>query len=124
METRSDRSVGVEERLADYQVYDRHGEKIGKVDNLFMDDLNDQLEYIGVRTGFFDLRSTLVPTDIVRIDDEHQLIEVFRPKDKVKDAPDFENLEEITAEFERQVRIYFGLESAETIGECRRHYGV
>ena len=124
METRSDRSVGVEERLADYQVYDRHGEKIGKVDNLFMDDLNDQLEYISVRTGFFDLRSTLVPTDIVRVDDEHQLIEVFRPKDKVKDAPDFENLEEITAEFERQVRIYFGLESAETIGECRRHYGV
>lgn len=123
METRSDRSVGVEERLADYQVYDRHGEKIGKVGDLFVDDLNDQIEYIGVRTGFFDLRSTLVPTDIVRVDDEHQLIEVLQPKDKVKDAPDFEDLEEITAEFERQVRIYFGLEGVETIGE-RRYYGM
>jgi sporulation protein YlmC with PRC-barrel domain len=123
METRSDRSVGVEERLADYQVYDRHGEKIGKVGDLFVDDLNDQLEYIGVRTGFFDLSSTLVPTDIVRVDDEHQLIEVLQPKEKVKDAPDFEDLEEITAEFERQVRIYFGLESVETIGE-RRYYGT
>ena len=123
METRSDRSIGVEERLADYQVYDRHGEKIGKVGDLFVDDLNDQLEYIGVRTGFFDSRTTLVPTDIVRVDDEHQLIEVLQPKDKVKDAPDFENLEEITAEFERQVRIYFGLESAETIGE-RRYCGT
>jgi sporulation protein YlmC with PRC-barrel domain len=123
METRSDRSVGVEERLADYQVYDQHGEKIGNVGDLFVDDLNDQLEYIGVRTGFFDLRSTLVPTDIVRVDDEHRLIEVLQPKDKVKDAPVFEGLEEITTEFERQVRMYFSLESAETIGE-RWYYGM
>src|ERR671932_2067806 len=91
METRSDRSIGVEERLADYQVYDRHGEKIGKVDDIFVDDLNDQLEYIGVKTGFFDLRSTLVPANVVWINVERQLIEVFQSKDKLKDAPNFED---------------------------------
>ena len=113
METRSDQSTESENRLEDYRVYDLHGEKIGTVGDLFVDDLNDQLEYVGVKTGFFDLRSTLVPADVVRIDIERQLIEVFQPKDKLKDAPNFEDLEEVTAEFEWQVRIYFGLESAE-----------
>ena len=102
-----------QDRLAGYRVYDLYGEKIGTVGDLFVDDLNDQLEYVGVKTGFFDLRSTLVPADVVRIDDKRQLIEVFQSKDKLKDAPNFEDLKEITAEFERQVRSYFGLESVE-----------
>jgi hypothetical protein len=117
METRSDRFARVEDGLADYQVCDRHGDKIGKVGDLFVDDLNDQLEYIGVKTGLFDLRSTLIPADVVWIDVERQLIEVFQSKDKLKDAPNFDDLEEVTAEFERQVRSYFGLESAEPTGE-------
>ena len=112
MEAPSGRFAG-EDRLADYWVYDLHGEKIGTVGDLFVDDLNDQLEYVGVKTGFFDLRSTLIPADVVWIDDERQLFEVFQPKDKLKDAPNFEDLEEVTAEFERQVRSYFGLESVE-----------
>jgi sporulation protein YlmC with PRC-barrel domain len=112
MEAPSGRFAGAEDRLAGSRVYDLHGEKIGTVGDLFVDDLNDQLEYVSVKTGFFDLRSILVPTDIVWIDDERQLIEVFQPKDKLKDAPSFEDLEEVTAEFERQVRSYFGLESA------------
>ena len=115
MEARSDRFAEAEDRLAGYRVYEQRGEKIGKVGNLFVDDLNARLEYISVKTEFFYLRSILVPADVVRIDDECQLIEVSQPKDKVKNAPSFEDLEEITAEFEREVRIYFGLESAEAI---------
>ncbi len=113
MEALSGRFAGAEDRLAGYRVYDLYGEKIGTVGDLFVDDLNDQLEYVGVKTGFFELRSTLVPADVVRIDDERQLIEVFQSKDKLKDAPNFKNLKEVTAEFERQVRSYFGLESVE-----------
>jgi sporulation protein YlmC with PRC-barrel domain len=113
MEAPSGRFAGAEDRLAGYRVCDLHGEKIGTVGDLFVDDLNDQLEYVGVKAGFFDLRSTLVPADVVRIDIERQLIEVFQSKDKLKDAPNFEDLEEVTAEFERQVRSHFGLESVE-----------
>lgn len=113
MEAPSGRFAGAEDRLAGYRVYDLYGEKIGTVGDLFVDDLNDQLEYVGVKTGFFDLRSTLIPADVVRIDVERRLIEVFQSKDKLKDAPNFKNLKEITAEFERQVRSYFGLESVE-----------
>ena len=109
MEARSERFIGAEDCLSGYRVYDLHGEKIGRIGELFVDDLNDQLEYISVETGFSDLTSTLIPADVVRIDDEQQLIEILQPNDKLKDAPNFEDLEEITSEFERKVRSYFDL---------------
>ena len=42
-EERSDRFSALEDRFADYTVYDQAGEKIGKVDDLFVDE-NDQPE--------------------------------------------------------------------------------
>lgn len=122
MEARRDRFAELEERLAGYQVCDRSGTKVGKVDDLFVDDLNDCVEYISVRTGFFGFRRTLIPADALQINDTWQLIEIFQPKDKVEDAPHFDDYGEITAEFEWQVRSYFGLESAESTIE--RYPGV
>ena len=43
-----------------YQVYDMHYEKIGKVDDLFVNE-SDRPEYIGVKMGFLGTRSTLIP---------------------------------------------------------------
>ena len=37
MEERSDRFTALEERFAGYTVYDQNYEKIGKVDDLFVD---------------------------------------------------------------------------------------
>ncbi len=47
-EERSDRFTALEERFAGYEVYDQNYEKIGKVDDLFVDE-NDNPEYIGVK---------------------------------------------------------------------------
>ena len=41
--------------FADYSVYDTYHEKIGKVDDLFVDG-NDQPRYIGVKMGFLGTR--------------------------------------------------------------------
>ena len=41
---RSDRFTAIEERFADYEVYDQAGEKVGRVDDLFVDE-SDDLEY-------------------------------------------------------------------------------
>ena len=49
-EGRSDRFTEVENRYAGYTVYDQHYEKIGEVDDLFVDE-NDQPEYLGVKMG-------------------------------------------------------------------------
>ena len=53
MEARSERFIGAEDCLSGYRVYDLHGEKIGRIGELFVDDLNDQnLSTSVLRRGF------------------------------------------------------------------------
>ncbi len=106
---RTDRFTSVEEQYAGYTVRDPNGEKIGKVDDLFVD-ANDQPEYFGVKMGFLGTSSTLIPADIATIDNERGFIEVNESKSKVKDGPAFDDDREITSEYEQQVHSYYGLE--------------
>ena len=68
MEYRSDRFTAIEDRFAGYEVYDHSGQKIGKVDDLFVDE-QDNPEYVGVKMGFLGTSSTLIPMDIVTVDE-------------------------------------------------------
>ncbi len=120
-EERSDRFTAIEDRFADYTVYDQHYEKIGKVDDLFVDE-SDQPEYIGVKMGFLGTSSTLIPMDMVRVNDERQLVEVAADKDTVKSGPTFDDDREITPEFENQVYSYYGL-SRSSGSESSGSYG-
>jgi hypothetical protein len=106
---RGDRFRELEEAYKDYTVYDQHYEKIGKVDDLFVDE-NDQPEYIGVKTGFLGSKSTLIPMEIVRVNDRRKLIEVAADRDAVKDAPSFDDDEQITPDHEDRIYGHFGLE--------------
>ncbi len=108
-EERGDRFRELEERYKDYTVYDRHYERIGKVDDLFVDE-NDRPEYIGVKTGFLGMKSTLVPMEIARVNDLRKLIEVAADKETIQQAPSFDDDEEITPEHEARIYGYFGLE--------------
>ena len=109
----SDRFPEVEERYSDYEVYDKNYQKIGKVDDLFVDE-NDQPEYIGVKMGFLGTTSTLIPVELVRVNDKRKLLEVAADKDTVKGGPTFGDDREITAEFERRVRSYYQLQTAQS----------
>jgi uncharacterized protein (TIGR02271 family) len=111
-EERSDRFTAIEDRFAGYTVYDQNYDKIGKVDDLFVDE-NDQPEYIGVKMGFLGTRSTLIPMDLARVNDERQLIEVAADKETVKDGPTFDDDREITPDFEIEVYSYFGLQRSD-----------
>jgi uncharacterized protein (TIGR02271 family) len=108
MEQRTDRFTALEEKYAGYEVYDPNGEKIGKVDDLFVDE-NDQPEYIGVKMGFLGTRSTLLPWELTTVDEQGHRIEVSQPKSTVKDGPSFDDDREITPEYENEVRSYYGL---------------
>ncbi len=120
-EERSDRFTAIEDRFADYTVYDQHYDKIGKVDDLFVDE-SDQPEYIGVKMGFLGMSSTLIPMDMVRVNDERQLVEVAADKDTVKNGPSFDDDREITPEFENQIYSYYGLDRS-TGSESTGSYG-
>src|SRR5829696_8108251 len=58
-------------------------------------------------------RSTLIPMDIARVNDERQLIEVASDKDTVKSGPSFDDDREITPDFEIEVYSYFGLQRSD-----------
>ena len=104
-----------------YQVYDRHYERIGKVDDLFLDE-SERPEYIGVRMGFLGTSSTLIPMDIVRVNDKRQLVEVEADKDTIKEGPTFGDDREITPEFEQRVLNYYQVETARVSVE-KKAYG-
>jgi sporulation protein YlmC with PRC-barrel domain len=110
-----DRLRELEEKYENYKVYDNQGQKIGKVDDLFVDE-TDREEYIGVKLGFLGMKSTLIPMEIVRVNESDRTIEVSETKDHVKDAPSFDDDEDITYEFEERIRNHFGLESLSTSG--------
>jgi hypothetical protein len=122
-EERSDRFTAIEDTFAGYTVYDQSYERIGKVDDLFVDE-NDNPEYIGVKMGFLGTRSTLIPMDMVRVNDERQLVEVAADKDTVKAGPTFDDDKDITPEFENEVYSYYGLQRAEPVTEERGAYSA
>ena len=108
--TSEERLRELEDKYEDYKVYDNRGDKIGKVDDLFVDE-TDREEYIGVKLGLLGRKSTLIPMEIVRVNEGEKAIEVSDTKDHVKDAPSFDDDEDITGEYERRIREHFGLES-------------
>ncbi len=120
-ENRSDGYTAVEDQYAGYTVVDESGAKIGKVDDLFLDE-SDQPEYFGVKMGFLGTSSTLIPADIATINNEQGFIEVSQSKDTVKDGPAFDDDREITSEYENEVRSYYGLGAVEGT-EDRGTYG-
>jgi uncharacterized protein (TIGR02271 family) len=111
-ETRTDRFTALEDRFAGYEVYDPTGSKIGKVDDLFVDE-SDQPEYIGVKIGLLGTRSTLIPWERVEVREDDGRIIASVDKDRVKDGPAFDDDKEITPEFENEVYSYYGLEHAD-----------
>jgi uncharacterized protein (TIGR02271 family) len=117
MEQRSDRFTAIEDQYAGYSVVDQSGEKIGKVDDLFVDE-SDQPEYIGVKMGFLGTRSTLIPWEAVSsTDDEGRAITVATDKATAKDGPAFDDDREITPEFENEVYSYYGLQQNDSTEE-------
>src|SRR5918996_1096554 len=112
----------VAHRFAAYTVYDQDYEKIGKVDDLFVDE-SDHPEYIGVKMGFLGTRTTLIPFEMARVNDARQVIEVASDKETVKNGPTFDDAKEITPAFENEVHSYYGLRQRVSTTEKSGTYG-
>ena len=114
--------LAYEERYADYEVYDRDGERLGHVDALFIDE-DDRPEYLGVKMGLLGTRSTLLPwATVARADEEGGRLEVDVDKETAEEGPAFEDDQEITPELERRVHVHYTLEQAGSAGN-RGAYG-
>jgi uncharacterized protein (TIGR02271 family) len=124
-EQRTDGFTALEDYFSGYEVYDPASSKIGKTDDLFVDE-NDQPEYVGVKTGFLGTKSTLIPWQIVEVRDEENRLVIAADKEVVKAGPAFDDVREITPEYEDQVHSYYGLEGTQASGDrggYDAHYG-
>ncbi|HEX6709175.1 MAG TPA: PRC-barrel domain-containing protein [Rubrobacter sp.] len=101
--------AGLKDSSEEYSVYDAHYERIGRVDDVLLDE-RDAVSYIGVKMGFFGTNSTLVPVEIVRVNDRRHLIEIAEEAETIKHAPHFGHDETVSPDLEDRVRTYFGLE--------------
>jgi uncharacterized protein (TIGR02271 family) len=112
------------ERYSGYEVYDRDGDKIGKVDELFLDE-NDRAEYLGVKMGFLGLEGTgLIPWEAAHVNEGERRIEVSADKETVKNGPGYGDDDEITPEYEERIRSHYGLGGSQqrTAGQQRGAY--
>ena len=100
--------VTPEERYVDYEVYDQHGQRIGPISDLFVDERDDP-EYVGVEPGTITDRSVLVPAEVITIDDGLRRMVVSRPLTVVETAPSLGHNDEVTPDFERRVRLHYAL---------------
>lgn len=92
----------------DYKVFDGRYERVGKVDELFVDGL-DHPTYLGVSTGLLEASSLLIPMDVVRINDKRGVVEVDASRSRIEAAPTLGSGDEMSPEIEDRVRVYYGL---------------
>lgn len=101
------------ERLMQAQgqtVYSSDGEKIGNVEEVFVDDETGRPEWIGIGTGLLGTKRVLVP--VAGLDESDDGLTVPYAKDHVKDTPDIDD-DRISQETESRLYAHYGLEYSE-----------
>ena len=91
-------------------VYSQDNEKIGSVEEVYVDQRTQQPEWIGVGTGFLGAKRCLVPVQGATIQDD--VVYVAFSKDHVKASPDIDE-EQISQATEQEVYSHYGMQYSE-----------
>ena len=89
-------------------VVDRNGEKIGKFDELYLDEETSRPEWAAVTTGLFGRKQSLIPLSEARLEGDD--LQVPFDQEQVKEAPALDPDEQLSQEEERQLYSHYGLE--------------
>ena len=87
-------------------VYSSDGDKIGSIEEIFVDEDTGEPEWIGLGTGFFGTKRVVVPATGANILEDR--VTVPYSKDQVKDTPEIDS-EEISRETEGRLYAHYGL---------------
>src|SRR5947209_14036284 len=105
-------NVPAPDQIYGYDVVDASNDKIGTVDGVWVDDASNQLEFVGVKTGWLMGKTHLIPVQDAQFSDG--TISVPYGKDQIKDAPSFGTDDELSPDDESQIYGYYGLERSTT----------
>jgi len=99
------------DQLFGYDVLDASSQKIGQVDNVWLDEATRRLEFIGVQTGWLGLgKNHLIPAATAPIDAGNHTIQVPYAQDQVKDAPSYAADAQLSAADEDSIYNYYGID--------------
>lgn len=94
--------------------YDRDGNKIGSVGQVYVDDRTGRPEWVTVKTGLFGMKESLVPLDGSRRSGAD--LHVPHTRDTVKEAPRLDADEHLDPGQERQLYQHYGLTNSTGMG--------
>jgi sporulation protein YlmC with PRC-barrel domain len=98
--------LGNPHELRGRKMVDRDGDKIGTVEDVFLDDQTDAPEFALVNTGMFGSKSSFVPLRGASADGDDVRVPV--EKAQVKDAPGLDAGEDISPEDEHRLYAHYG----------------
>jgi uncharacterized protein (TIGR02271 family) len=93
---------------------DRDGDRIGKIDAIYVDDQTGEPEWALVNTGFFGTRSTFVP--IAQATARGDQVQVPYEKQLVKDAPNIDPDGHLSEQEEQELWRHYGLDYGTAAG--------
>ena len=99
-------------------VVDRDGDKVGGVGQVFLDDNTGHATWVTVNTGFFGTKETFVPLQDATIEGEQ--IRVPYEKKFIKDAPNVDVDQHLSAAEEEELYRYYNLQDAGYAADGRR----
>ena len=97
--------------LAEATAYDTQEEKVGKIEDIYVNDATGQPDFVSVSTGVFGLGEALVPLRGHTFDGED--VTLAFEKDRIQDAPVTDKDGHLTERERDELYRYYGLESAE-----------
>lgn len=103
-----DTTTTAPDQLFGYDVTDSNGNKIGSVDHVWVDDATNELEFVGVKTGWIFGHTHVIPMADAQVGDG--AITVPYTSDQIKNAPSFSGDDELSPDQENEVYQYYGLD--------------
>jgi uncharacterized protein (TIGR02271 family) len=91
---------------------DRDGDKIGRIEEIYLDTETNRPEWALVNTGLFGTKSTFVP--IVQASEESGKLRVPFEKGQVKDAPRVDAAGELSQQEEGELYRHYGMQYSES----------
>jgi uncharacterized protein (TIGR02271 family) len=98
-------------QLRGLQLIDRDGDKVGKIDEIYLDEQTGQPEWLAVNTGMFGSNVSFVP--LAQATTEGDSVRVPYEKSQIKDAPNASADGQLSQEEEANLYRHYGMEYGE-----------
>lgn len=103
------RVAGNYHRLIGYHVEDTTGSSVGKIHNLWTDEMGQPV-FLGVKTGWLFGKNHVVPVATAEVNDTRKVVRLPFTEDQIKNAPTFDETAEIADYDQDRIFTYYGVE--------------